>query len=57
MSCSLRTTWSCEAPIVGVNFDNIYTETSSFTLYGSLRGLAPRNLFGPLTQTDTIIVP
>jgi prepilin-type N-terminal cleavage/methylation domain-containing protein len=44
-------------PIVGVNYDNIYTEQENYTIEGSLKGRIPRDRFGPLTQTDSIIVP
>jgi prepilin-type N-terminal cleavage/methylation domain-containing protein len=50
-------------PIIGVNFDNIYTGQGvasggvSYLLKDSLLGYAPNNLFGPLTNTDSIIVP
>jgi prepilin-type N-terminal cleavage/methylation domain-containing protein len=44
-------------PICGVNYDNIYTEQLGYTLGGSCRGRVPRSLFGPYTNTDSIIIP
>jgi len=50
-------------PIVGVNYDNIYTfqgegGSPSWTLVGSLLGNQPGTPFlGPFTQTDSVIVP
>lgn len=44
-------------PLSGVNYDNIYTEMGGYTLFQSMRGLVPRDKFGPLVQTDNIIIP
>ncbi len=44
-------------PIVGVNYDNIYTIQSNYTLLGSLNGTTPSDNFGPYTNTDSLIVP
>jgi prepilin-type processing-associated H-X9-DG protein len=44
-------------PIVGVDYDNIYTQQSGFTLEQILLGRSPRDRDGPLTETDSIIVP
>ncbi len=45
-------------PIVGVNFDNIYSvQNTTYTLLGSLLGTVPENAKGPMTNTDAIIVP
>jgi hypothetical protein len=45
-------------PIVGVNYDNIYTQQGNdYTLLNSLLGNTPAGQEGPLTQTDSIIVP
>ena len=49
-------------PIVGVNFDNIYTYQASgtnndWTLKGTLVGFVPGNKKGPATNTDSVIVP
>jgi len=44
-------------PIVGVNFDNIYTRQDGYQLINGLLGKTPQNKFGPFTQTDTVIVP
>lgn len=44
-------------PIVGVNYDNIYTEQTGYTLGNTLTGRAPRDMWGPYTNTDSIIVP
>lgn len=48
-------------PIVGVNFDNIYTfhgeSTNNYQLKDTLVGVAPKNLRGPYVNTDTVIVP
>jgi prepilin-type N-terminal cleavage/methylation domain-containing protein len=44
-------------PIVGVNYDNIYTQQSDFELRYCLLGNAPDDGEGPFTQTDSIIVP
>ncbi len=44
-------------PISGVNFDNIYTVQASRTLEDSLLGNSPQDRLGPLTETDSVIVP
>jgi prepilin-type N-terminal cleavage/methylation domain-containing protein len=44
-------------PIVGVNYDNIYTRQWSYQLKDSLLGKSPANLNGPFTQTDSIMIP
>lgn len=45
-------------PIVGINYDNIFTEQNpGYLLEDSLKGIKPRNLWGSLVQTDTIIIP
>ncbi|MFH1748913.1 MAG: hypothetical protein ABIG44_17920 [Planctomycetota bacterium] len=46
-------------PTVGVNGDNIYTLQSDFTRVGNLIGFVPAadQLIGPLTNTDSFIVP
>jgi prepilin-type processing-associated H-X9-DG protein len=44
-------------PIVGVNYDNIFTQQEDYTLGGALQGLKPENGLGPWTNTDCIIVP
>ena len=46
-------------PIVGVNYDNIYTLQASYTLSDSLIGMVPdpEQRLGPLTNTDSFIVP
>ncbi len=46
-------------PIAGVNFDNIYTGQipDEYTMEASLLGLVPIDQQGPLTATDSIIVP
>jgi len=47
-------------PIVGVNYDNIYTRQNKADyskLENTMLGFRPNNLKGPLTQTDSVIVP
>lgn len=44
-------------PVIGVNGDNIYTVQSDYTLLGALLGLQPADFVGPLTNTDSVIVP
>jgi len=44
-------------PIVGVNYDNIYTRTNAYTLESSIQGELPQNLRGPWVNTDSVIVP
>jgi hypothetical protein len=45
-------------PIVGVNNDNIYTmQGPGYTLLDSLLGRVPADKLGPLTQTDSVIIP
>ena len=44
-------------PTVGVNGDNIYTMQSGYTTLDALFGQQPADFFGPLTNTDSVIVP
>lgn len=44
-------------PVAGVNDDNIYTYQSGFLLKDGLLGEAPQDGWGPLTDTDAVIVP
>lgn len=44
-------------PIVGVNYDNIYTMHTGFTLEQTLLGERPANQKGPYRNTDSVIVP
>jgi prepilin-type processing-associated H-X9-DG protein len=44
-------------PIVGVNYDNIYTQQGGYQLEDALLGWSPQDRQGPLTETDSIIVP
>jgi prepilin-type N-terminal cleavage/methylation domain-containing protein len=45
-------------PICGVNYDNIYTiQGPAYTLQNSLLGKTPKQRVGPLTQSDSVIVP
>ncbi len=46
-------------PIVGVNYDNIYTLQADFNPVATMIGLMPdpTQTIGPLTQTDSFIVP
>ncbi len=44
-------------PIVGVNYDNIYTEQSNYQLIDTLKGLVPRDDYGPFRNTDAVIIP
>jgi prepilin-type N-terminal cleavage/methylation domain-containing protein len=53
-------------PIVGANYDNIYTfqgaslggtSNADFQLINSLLGCQPDDSYGPLTQTDSVLVP
>jgi prepilin-type processing-associated H-X9-DG protein len=44
-------------PIVGVDNDNIYTQQGGLTREAILLGRSPQDLQGPLTETDSIIVP
>ena len=45
-------------PIVGVNYDNIYTvQGPGYTLRDSLLGRTPADKMGPFTDTDSVIVP
>ena len=45
-------------PIVGVNYDNIYTmQGAAYDLEASLLGRMPANQQGPFTNTDSVIVP
>lgn len=44
-------------PIVGVNYDDIYTQQAGYQLEDALFGRSPQDRQGPLTETDSIIVP
>ena len=44
-------------PLAGVNSDNIYTVQSGSALRDALIGLRPDDKLGPMTATDTVIVP
>lgn len=44
-------------PIVGVDGDNIYTVQAGATEEGILAGFTPADFVGPLTNTDSVIVP
>lgn len=44
-------------PIVGVNSDNIFTRQGGYSFEESLLGNIPKNNKGPLTSTDTVIIP
>jgi hypothetical protein len=44
-------------PIVGANGDNIYTMQSGYTALDALLGQQPADFRGPLTNTDSVIVP
>jgi prepilin-type N-terminal cleavage/methylation domain-containing protein len=44
-------------PIVGVNFDNIFTYQSGHLFIDTLTGNVPNDETGPLTNTDSVIVP
>jgi hypothetical protein len=45
-------------PIVGVNYDNIYTvQGPGYTLRDTLLGRTPADKMGPFTDTDSVIVP
>ncbi len=44
-------------PLAGVNNDNIYTVQSGSALRDTLIGLRPDDRLGPMTATDTVIVP
>jgi prepilin-type N-terminal cleavage/methylation domain-containing protein len=53
-------------PIVGVNFDNIYTvqgngqagtNPANYEMFQALTGAVPNNKLGPLTNSDSAIVP
>ena len=45
-------------PIVGVNNDNIYTiQNQDRTFLGSMEGLIPNDGYGPLTESDSVIIP
>jgi prepilin-type N-terminal cleavage/methylation domain-containing protein len=44
-------------PIVGVNYDNIYTQMSGHALERSLLGKSPDDQLAPWTGTDSIIIP
>lgn len=44
-------------PIVGINYDNIYTYQKSYTFEDTLAGNVPKDQVGPLTSTDSVIVP
>jgi hypothetical protein len=45
-------------PIVGVNYDNIYTIQSSLTdIKQVMMGRVPNDMIGPLTDTDSAVYP
>ncbi len=44
-------------PIVGVNYDNIYTWQSGYLMENTMLGKIPQDQHGPLTSTDSVIVP
>lgn len=44
-------------PVAGINDDNIYTYQTGFELIDGLLGKAPEDRWGPLTDTDAVIVP
>ncbi len=45
-------------PIVGVNYDNIYTmQGPNYSLLATLLGRTPADKMGPFTNTDSVIVP
>jgi prepilin-type processing-associated H-X9-DG protein len=44
-------------PIVGVDNDNIYTQQAGYRLEDVLLGRSPQDKQGPLTETDSLIVP
>jgi len=45
-------------PIVGVNYDNIYTmQGPAWVMKDAMLGRLPANMNGPLTDTDSVIVP
>jgi prepilin-type N-terminal cleavage/methylation domain-containing protein len=45
-------------PIVGVNYDNIYTQQGTDrTLLSSMLGNQPADMMGPVTLTDSMIIP
>lgn len=47
----------CKKPIVGVNYDNIFTMQAAYTLRDTMEGDVPIDAFGPWTNTDSVIVP
>jgi prepilin-type N-terminal cleavage/methylation domain-containing protein len=48
----------CKRPIVGVNYDNIYTQQGSdFTMMSVIQGNQPADMMGPMTLTDAMIIP
>lgn len=44
-------------PIVGVNYDNIFTQQNGYQLKDTMLGKWPNDKMGPLTDTDSVIVP
>ncbi|MBU0639542.1 MAG: prepilin-type N-terminal cleavage/methylation domain-containing protein [Planctomycetes bacterium] len=44
-------------PVAGVNNDNIYTYQDDYLLINSLVGELPEDQKGPLTETDSLIIP
>jgi hypothetical protein len=46
-------------PVAGVSYDNIYTLATDFTLSATMLGMVPdpEQALGPLTNTDSFIVP
>ena len=45
-------------PIVGVNYDNIYTrQDENYTMKDAMLGRLPADEKGPLTNTDSLIIP
>ena len=44
-------------PIIGVNYDNIYTMHDGYELHNTLSGDIPEDEKGPWRNTDSVIVP
>lgn len=44
-------------PIVGLNYDNIFTYQAGYAFEDSLQGNIPKKQTGPLTSTDSVIIP
>lgn len=44
-------------PIIGVNYDNIYTMHDGYALKNTLVGDPPDDAYGPYRNTDSVIVP